>query len=137
MATPTHRRRDMAACLWALRLAVLVLLLPWAAAEALQPGGRGVVTSVTDGDTLTIRVTETAEADARLVQEGGTAEVRLVGIQAPKLPLGRPHFRAWPLAEQAKDAGRPHTRRYVADRGRRHATVCSRTKGAATCRSGH
>jgi micrococcal nuclease len=104
MPIPTDRRRDLAVCVWTVRLAVLVLLLPWCAAEALQPGGRGVVTSVTDGDTLTIRVTETAEASARLVREGGTAEVRLVGIQAPKLPLGRPHFRAWPLAQQAKDA---------------------------------
>lgn len=32
------------------------------------------------------------------------AEVRLTGIQAPKLPLGRPGFRAWPLAERAKTA---------------------------------
>ena len=42
-----------------------------------------------DGDTLTL--------------EDG-AEVRLVGIQAPKLPLGRPNFAAWPLAEEAKRA---------------------------------
>jgi endonuclease YncB( thermonuclease family) len=30
--------------------------------------------------------------------------VYLVGIQAPKLPLGRPNFVAWPLAEEAKAA---------------------------------
>ena len=30
-------------------------------------------------------------------------EVRLVGIQAPKLPLNRPNFKEWPLAREAKD----------------------------------
>src|SRR5262249_60671582 len=35
--------------------------------------------------------------------------------------------RAWPAkTEQDKDAGRPRTSRYVADRGRSHTTVCSR-----------
>ncbi len=29
---------------------------------------------------------------------------RLVGIQAPKLPLGRPGFSTWPLAWEAKRA---------------------------------
>jgi hypothetical protein len=37
------------------------------------------------------------------VLEGGL-EVRLVGIQAPKLPLDRPGFRKWPLADEAKAA---------------------------------
>ena len=32
------------------------------------------------------------------------AEVRLTGIQAPKLPLGRAGFRPWPLAAEAKAA---------------------------------
>jgi hypothetical protein len=31
-------------------------------------------------------------------------QVRLVGIQAPKLPLGRPDFAPWPLADEAKQA---------------------------------
>jgi endonuclease YncB( thermonuclease family) len=48
-----------------------------------------VVASIIDGDTLTLN-------DGR--------HVRLVGIQAPKLPLGRPGFKAWPLAEEAKRA---------------------------------
>ena len=30
--------------------------------------------------------------------------MRLVGIQAPKLPLGRPGFEKWPLADAAKSA---------------------------------
>ena len=36
-----------------------------------------------------------------LLLENGT-EVRLVGIQAPELALGRAGFKPWPLAEQAK-----------------------------------
>lgn len=55
--------------------------------QALDDGGRGVVVGVVDGDTVTL---------------ASGATVRLVGIQAPKLPLGRPGFTAWPLAEQAK-----------------------------------
>src|SRR6266567_9376047 len=39
----------------------------------------------------------------------------------------RKFVREWAAkTEQAKDAGRPRTRRYGADRGHRHATVCSR-----------
>lgn len=71
-----------------------ILLLLWivgapgaAGREVLEPGGEGRVASVVDGDTVVL-------ADGR--------QVRLVGIQAPKLPLGRPEFRAWPLAEEAK-----------------------------------
>ena len=55
----------------------------------LEPGASQRVTEVIDGDTL--------------VLEDGS-EVRLVGIQAPKLPLGRPDFAAQPLAEEAKAA---------------------------------
>jgi endonuclease YncB( thermonuclease family) len=56
---------------------------------ALAPGGDGEVGEVIDGDTIRL-------ADGR--------EVRLVGIQAPKLALGRPNFPTWPLAEAAKAA---------------------------------
>lgn len=59
------------------------------AAAMLEPGGDGVVTEVVDGDTL--------------ILEDGRA-VRLVGIQAPKLPLGRAKFKAWPLGEESKAA---------------------------------
>jgi endonuclease YncB( thermonuclease family) len=48
---------------------------------------RGTVREVVDGDTV--------------VLDGG-AQVRLVGIQAPKLALGRAGFRPWPLAEESK-----------------------------------
>ena len=47
----------------------------------------GTVTEIVDGDTLFI--------------DDGT-QIRLVGIQAPKLPLGRRGFKPWPLAEAAK-----------------------------------
>lgn len=56
---------------------------------ALEIAGTGAVVEIVDGDTLVL-------ADGR--------QVRLVGIQAPKLPLGRPGFKAWPLAEEAKAA---------------------------------
>ena len=68
-------------------------LAPGAGATGLPPGlvagTPGEAASVSDGDTLTL-------ADGR--------RVRLVGIQAPKLPLGRPGFRTWPLAGAARDA---------------------------------
>jgi endonuclease YncB( thermonuclease family) len=56
------------------------------AAEAVR---EGVVRAVIDGDTL-------------LLESG--VEVRLVGIQAPKLPLGRRGFRTWPLAADSRAA---------------------------------
>lgn len=87
------------------RLAAAVALAFVLAALVSAPGARGddtprlphgliadapgTVATVIDGDTLTF-------TDGR--------EVRLVGIQAPKLPLGRPDFEAWPLAPQAKQA---------------------------------
>ena len=53
----------------------------------MAPGG--VVVQVTDGDTV--------------VLDGGLV-VRLIGTQAPKLPLGRGDFETWPLAPEAKAA---------------------------------
>jgi micrococcal nuclease len=55
----------------------------------LADGGTARVVEVIDGDTVGL-------ADGR--------EVRLVGIQAPKLPLGRHGFKTWPLANKAKQA---------------------------------
>jgi endonuclease YncB( thermonuclease family) len=57
--------------------------------KGLEAGGGGVVVSVIDGDSLTL-------ADGRTV--------RMVGIQAPKLPKGRPNFAEWPLAHEAQAA---------------------------------
>lgn len=69
-------------------LALLLLGVPWiGAAGALEFGVNARVIEVVDGDTVVL-------ADGN--------QVRLVGIQAPKLPLGRPHFPAWPLAEESK-----------------------------------
>ena len=59
------------------------------AGKALRDGGSGRVVKVVDGDTL--------------VLEDGRS-VRLVGIQAPKLPLGRAHVKQQPFAAQAKQA---------------------------------
>lgn len=71
-----------------LLLALAVLLLVAASpARALEPGSGGVCVEVVDGDTLVLESGET---------------VRLVGIQSPKLPLGRPDFEPWPLADEAK-----------------------------------
>lgn len=55
--------------------------------DALTTGSPGRVVEIVDGDTLLL-------ADDR--------EVRLVGLQAPKLPLGRAGFEAWPLSDEAK-----------------------------------
>ncbi len=48
------------------------------------------------------RVASVVDADTLVLGDG--REVRFVGIQAPKLPLGRSGFTAWPLAPEAKAA---------------------------------
>jgi len=73
----------------AIALFALVAAQAWGAPAGLTDGGSAAVASVVDGDTI-------------VLQDG--SQVRLVGIQAPKLPLGRPDFPAWPLAEDAKAA---------------------------------
>jgi micrococcal nuclease len=55
--------------------------------EGLRMGARGVVTEVVDGDTVML--------DNGMV-------VRMIGTQAPKLPLGREGYPTWPMAEEAK-----------------------------------
>jgi endonuclease YncB( thermonuclease family) len=67
--------------------AVLWLSTPAAAEPLLDIAFEAKVTEVIDGDTV--------------VLDDGT-EVRLVGTQAPKLPLGRPGYPTWPLAPEAK-----------------------------------
>lgn len=52
----------------------------------LKAGERATVVEVIDGDTV-------------LLDDGW--QVRLVGIQAPKLPLGRKNFEKWPLADES------------------------------------
>jgi len=70
-------------------LTALMFALPtWAGGPGdLPDGGQARVVAVVDGDTVVL---------------DDTRQVRLVGIQAPKLSLGRPHFTPWPLAEEAK-----------------------------------
>ncbi|MEM6711785.1 MAG: thermonuclease family protein [Pseudomonadota bacterium] len=53
----------------------------------LEAGPRVEITDVVDGDTVELR---------------RGPDVRLVGIQAPKLPLGRDHVVEWPLARESK-----------------------------------
>ena len=59
------------------------------ACEDLRMVPGGIVTQVTDGDTV--------------VLDNGMV-VRMIGTQAPKLPLGRDGFETWPLAPEAKAA---------------------------------
>ncbi|MBE9554510.1 MAG: thermonuclease family protein, partial [Proteobacteria bacterium] len=76
-------------------LAVTVVFISSAASYAeadgvlarLEAGERARVVEVVDGDTV-------------LLDDGW--QVRLVGIQAPKLPLGRQNFKKWPLADESK-----------------------------------
>ena len=77
-------------------LFLLLLLSPATASafvalprEASPAGETAKVTEVTDGDTLTL---------------SSKTVVRLVGIQAPKLPLDRPGFKEWPLARETRKA---------------------------------
>ncbi len=71
-------------------LSVLLIALPVRAdaPAGLIIDGGGIVSEIVDGDTVFL--------------EDGT-EIRLVGLQAPKLALGRRDFRDWPLADAARD----------------------------------
>ncbi len=66
-----------------------VFLQPTLGCEMLKNGYSAKVTTITDGDSV--------------VLENGS-RVRLIGIQAPKLALGRENFKDWPLANEAKQA---------------------------------
>jgi endonuclease YncB( thermonuclease family) len=57
--------------------------------RGLVEGPPGTAVTIVDGDTLLL---------------GDGRKVRLVGIQTPKLPLGRVGFKKWPLADEAKAA---------------------------------
>lgn len=69
--------------------AVMTATLPALACEGLRDGPRGTVSQIVDGDTLLL--------DNGLV-------VRLIGIQAPKLALGREGLEDWPKGEAARAA---------------------------------
>lgn len=77
-----------------------------------------------EDDGKVARVTEIVDGDTLLLDDG--REVRLTGIQAPKLPLGRPDVEAWPLAQEARAAlaqlaaGKQARLRYGGERSDRH-----------------
>ncbi|NQW00943.1 MAG: thermonuclease family protein [Rhodospirillales bacterium] len=81
------------------RICLIVVFLGCAGAawatplDDLKIGASARVIEVVDGDTV---ILDAAIDDA--------IQVRLVGLQAPKLPLGRKGFRPWPLAEDSKYA---------------------------------
>ncbi len=58
------------------------------ACEGLREGPKGLVVEVVDGDTVVL---------------DNDLKVRLIGMQAPKLPLGRIGFEAWPKADEARE----------------------------------
>lgn len=72
-------------------MAVFPAMADDAVRSRLSAGVRVTVRGVVDGDTVMISPAP-----------DGAPEVRLVGIQAPKLALGRTGFKAWPLADRAK-----------------------------------
>lgn len=75
---------------------LLFLVAPNAGSgKQLVPGETEVAVEIIDGDTLVL---------------GTGQQVRLVGLQAPKLPLGRTNFTSWPLANDAADALRELTK---------------------------
>jgi len=78
-------------------IAVLVLAclapLSTAADEPVSGATAAAVVEVVDGDTVIL--------DRPVA---GAQQVRLIGLQAPKLPLGRAEFEPWPLADEAKNA---------------------------------
>ncbi len=93
----------------------MVLVAPTrAAAFPLAGEATGRVVEVVDGDTVKL--------------DHGR-EVRLVGIQAPKLPLGRRGFAEWPLAGKAKAQleslflGKPVTLHFGGAREDRHGRL--------------
>lgn len=119
-----NARRLLIVALWLLLPTLPAAATPAAeraAALGLEPGAGGEVVTVIDGDTLVL-------ADGR--------EVRLVGIQAPKLPLGRAGFEPWPLAAEAKAEleavalGRHLDLGYGGRRGDRHGRVLAHLFGA-------
>lgn len=105
---------------------IAALALCWSEPVAAETVRRGVVSAVIDGDTV--------------VLESG-AEVRLVGIQAPKLALGRAGFRNWPLAAAARKAleslvlGAPVELVYGGRRVDRHRRLLAHLERKAT--AGH
>lgn len=90
----------------------------------LAKGETVAVAAVVDGDTVELA----SPLD-------GAREIRLVGIQAPKLPLGRKNFPTWPLADESKAAlealalGKTLTLYYGETRKDRHGRILAHLVG--------
>ena len=82
-----------------IRLFSASLVLAWSLLAEVVFGADDL--ELTDGRTVAT-VTEVVDGDTVVLDSG--REVRLVGLQAPKLPLGRKNFPTWPLAGAAKRA---------------------------------
>lgn len=78
-------------------IALLAVLAP-AAKTADLSGLAALDATLDDGGTATVKAV--IDGDTVVLEDG--RQVRLVGIQAPKLPLGREGFVAWPLSDEAK-----------------------------------
>ena len=116
--------RPAAAVLGAIFGACLSAGLSAAGAQSPDTGSRDAAAFATLAIAETETVVEIVDGDTLVLADG--RQVRLVGLQAPKLPLGRPGFKAWPLAEDAKAVlgeltlGRAVTLGYGGRRGDRH-----------------
>lgn len=75
------------------------LILLTAAAVAADPRGQ-----LTKGESVSVAAVVDGDTVELAAPLDGAREIRLVGVQAPKLPLGRKNFPTWPLASQAKTA---------------------------------
>lgn len=82
------------------RTLITFLFLTAGTATALAGDGDRLRSTLEDGGTA--RVVSIVDGDTVILDDG--RQVRLVGIQAPKLPLGRVGFEKWPLADEAKTA---------------------------------
>ena len=83
------RRYTLAAAFLLLATGIAAAQIPDTFLESLEADQTALVIEVVDGDTVVL---------------SNGRQVRLVGIQAPKLPLGRPGFEKWPMADEAKQA---------------------------------
>lgn len=101
------------------------LALTWAPRIAAAEVGPDALAGLDSSEIA--RITEIVDGDTVVLTDG--RQVRLVGIQAPKLPLGRAGFEAWPLADEAKavlsalSLGREVRLAYGGRRGDRHGRV--------------
>lgn len=107
--------------------ALIVFLVPLAVPGVHGRGAAAASECLLEEEKTTSIVANVIDGDTLVLEDG--REVRLTGIQAPKLPLGRPNFEAWPLAGEARDAvadlalGKPALLRFGGARRDRHMRV--------------